>query len=295
MDTLLSMRVFCQVVNSGSFTRAAELLDISIPMASKHVSHLEKHIGAQLLHRNQRNLKLTEQGENYFRDCTTALSLLDNAAEEAMQGRCNPKGVLRINAPVWFSCETFAHLVAQYQATYPDVEVILTLSNRHVDLNSDGEDVALRLSHHLQDNLIAKKITHIPFYLVATPNYLARYSMPTKPEQLEQHLFILPTYTDLNSLKVQHNGKLITLTLGKSVARSNHTQMIANLIRADMGIGYIPAWLAGEDLVTGKLIQILPKIKIIDPPLYAVYTNRQFMKAKVRSFIDFLANHLSCN
>lgn len=86
MDTLLSLKVFCQVVQSGSFTKAAELLDISIPMASKHVAALEKNLGTQLLYRNNRSLKLTEQGEQYFRDCSHILELLAQANEQAQAG-----------------------------------------------------------------------------------------------------------------------------------------------------------------------------------------------------------------
>ncbi|ULJ59971.1 LysR family transcriptional regulator [Wielerella bovis] len=290
MDTLFSMKVFCQVVQSGSFTRAADLLDISTPMASKHVAHLEKHIAAQLLYRNNRSLKLTEQGEAYYRDCLHALELLGQAAEQAAAGKTTPQGTLRVSAPVWFACDKFARMVAAYQARYPEVDVVLTLTNRHVDLNSDGEDLALRLSDSLSENIIAKRLGAIPFYLVATPIYLAQHGTPKTPQDLAQHNVILPTYTDMSQLKLDYLGEKIFVQLhGKT--RSNHTQMVAAMIRSDAGIGYMPAWLADDDLVTGKLVRLLPDLPMIEPPLYAVYANRQFMKAKVRSFIDFMAEH----
>ena len=115
MDTLLSMKVFCQVVQSGSFTRAAERVGISVPMASKHVAHLEKSLGARLLYRNNRSLKPTEQGEAYYRDCSYALELLAQAAEQAGAGTANPQGTLRISAPVWFACDVFARMMAAYR------------------------------------------------------------------------------------------------------------------------------------------------------------------------------------
>ena len=288
MDTLFSMKVFCQVVQSESFTKAADLLDISTPMASKHVSHLEKSIGVQLLYRNNRSLKLTEQGEAYYQDCLHALELLEQAAEVAAAGKSKPQGTLRVSAPVWFACDKFARMVAAYQAKYPDVELVLTLTNRHVDLNSDGEDLALRLSKTLNENLIAKQLGIIPFYLVATPDYLARQGTPQTPDDLVRHAAVLPTYTNMSSLTIQHEGQSVVLALDGKL-RSNHTQMVAAMIRAGAGIGYMPAWLADDDLVTGKLVRLLPDYTISEPPLYAVYTNRQFMKAKSRSFIDFLA------
>ncbi|MDK4679747.1 LysR family transcriptional regulator [Kingella negevensis] len=290
MDTLFSMKVFCQVVQSGSFTRAADLLDISIPMTSKHVVHLEKHVGAQLLYRNNRSLKLTEQGESYYQDCLTALDVLEQAAAQATQGTKTPQGTLRISAPVWFACDRFAQLIAKYCEQYPKVEPVLTLSNRHVDLNSDGEDIALRLSHSLAENIIARPLGVIPFYLVATQQYLAKHGHPKTAEDFAQHNAILPSYTDMSQQKVKLGGEQITLQLHGKI-QSNHTQMVASMIYAHAGIGYMPAWLADEDLSTGKLVNLLPE-PITNPPLYAVYAKRQFMKATVRSFIDFLAKEL---
>lgn len=293
MDTLLSMKVFCQVVQSGSFTRAADLLDISIPMASKHVSHLEKTIGAQLLYRNNRSLKLTDQGDAYYRDCQSALELLAQAAETASAGADHPQGTLRIAAPVWFACDKFARMLAAYQARYPDVEVELTLSNRHVDLNSDGEDLALRLSDSLAENIVAKRLGNIPFYLVATPTYLAQHGTPHTPKDLAQHQAILPTYVDLSNMTTEYQGKPTTLAFQGSKMRSNHTQMVAALIRAHVGIGYMPAWLADDDITAGKLIRLLPECPMNNPSFYAVYVNRQYMKAKVRSFIDFMSAQMA--
>ena len=287
MDTLLSMKVFCQVVQSGSFTKAADLLDISIPMASKHVSHLEKTIGAQLLYRNNRSLKLTEQGENYYRDCASALDLLNQAAEHASAGTTKPQGTLRITAPVWFACPKFARWLAVYQQRYPDVEVELTLTNRRVDLNSDGEDLALRLSDSLSENIIAKPLGAIPFYLVASPDYLARYGIPATPQDLQHHHAVLPTYVDLSRFEGEYQGEKINFTLHGKMP-SNHTQMVAELIRAGIGIGYVPAWLAEDDLLSGRLVRLLPYQPVRRPPFYAVYARCQFMKAKVRSFIDFM-------
>lgn len=291
MDTLLSMRVFCQVVQSGSFTRAAELLDVSIPMASKHVSHLEKTIGTQLLYRNNRHLQLTEQGEIYYRDCVVALEILTQAANQATCSSHQLSGTLRVSVPVWFSCHTFAQLMTAFRQRYPDVELQLTLTNKHVDLNSDGEDVALRLSHNLSENLIARRLTSLSFLLVAAPNYLAKQGLPEKPDDLRQHWGILPSYTDMSQQIVWRDGVQYAFELA-SVVRASNTLMVAEMIRAGAGIGYVPIWVAQDDLAKGNLVHVLPEYKLPEIPLYAVYTNRQFMNAKLRSFIDFLVQHL---
>ena len=288
MDTLLSMKVFCQVVQSGSFTRAAQHLDISLPMASKHVSHLERTIQARLLYRNKRNLKLTEQGEHYYQDCLLALDILEQAANQAGAGISQPRGLLRVTAPVWFSNPIFADWVAEYQAHYPEVELMLTLTNRSVDLNSDGEDLALRMSHHLADNVIAKPLAHIPFYLTASPDYLAANGTPTDMAELAEHQGILPNYTDILQTPLTRNGATETLNL-KAKIRTNNTLMTYHLARSGAGIGFLPQWLVSHDLQNGQLVHLLPDYHIPDIALYAVYTTRDFLSAKVRSFIDFIA------
>ncbi|XXQ68570.1 LysR family transcriptional regulator [Neisseriaceae bacterium B1] len=289
MDTYFSMKVFCQVVQSGSFTRAAQLLDISIPMASKHVAHLEKNLGIQLLYRNNRTLKLTEQGETYFQNCLAALEILDQAADEATaMNSAKPRGTLRISAPIWFACDKFAAWVTEYQQLYPQVELVISLTNRRVDLNSDGEDLALRLTHTLAENVIAKPLGKIPFYLVASPSYLAEHGIPQTPEAFNEMQAVLPTYTDMTHEQIQSPHGFATLNLaGKT--RSDNTLMIASLIRAGSGIGYMPSWLAEEDLDSGKLVRLLPDYVLRTPPLYAVYASRRSMNSRLRSFIDFIS------
>ncbi|MDO4640389.1 MAG: LysR family transcriptional regulator [Neisseria sp.] len=288
MDTLLSMKVFCQVVQSGSFTRAAEHLDISLPMASKHVSHLESSIQARLLYRNKRNLKLTEQGERYYQDCLLALDILEQAANQAGAGTSQPRGLLRLTAPVWFSNPVFAGWLAEYQARYPEVELMLTLTNRSVDLNSDGEDLALRMTNQLAENVIAKPLASLSFYLVAAPAYLEKHGMPQTPADLPKHNGILPNYTDILQTPLTLNGHTETLNL-KAKTRTNNTLMTYHMTKAGAGIGFLPEWLIQEDLQNRQLIRLLDNYQIPKISLYAVYTSRDFLSAKVRSFIDFIA------
>lgn len=287
MDTLLSMKVFCQVVHSGSFTRAAEQLDISVPMASKHVAHLEKSVNARLLYRNNRRLSLTEQGEAYYRDCLAALDILEQAAARAAGSTARPQGRLRVSIPVWFANPVFAGWMTEYRQRYPEVSLHLTLTNHSVNLDGDGEDVALRLSKQPADNLIARALAEIEFYLVAAPAYLARHGTPITPQELAQCQAVLPSYTDLSSLPLHRNGETHTVPLQAAVY-SNNTQMIYQLVCAGAGVGYLPEWLLRADVQTGRLRRLLPDYRAAPMPFYAVYTQRKLLSAKVRSFIDFI-------
>ncbi|OAM26094.1 LysR family transcriptional regulator [Eikenella longinqua] len=287
MDTLLSMKVFCQVVHSGSFTRAAEQLDISVPMASKHVAHLERSLNARLLYRNNRRLSLTEQGEAYHRDCLAALDMLEQAAARAAGSTARPQGRLRVSIPVWFANPVFAGWMSEYRQRYPEVSLQLTLTNHSVNLDGDGEDIALRLSKQPAENLIARALAEIEFCLVAAPAYLAAHGTPAAPQDLAAHQAILPSYTDVSSLPLRRHGETHTAELQAAIY-SNNTQMIYQLVCAGAGVGYLPEWLLRADIQTGRLRRLLPDYQAAPLPFYAVYTQRKLLSAKVRSFIDFM-------
>ena len=131
----------------------------------------------------------------------------------------------------------------------------------------------------------------MPFYLCASPDYIQQHGMPQHPDELPQHQAVLPTYTDMSHQYADYQGEKTLFRLSAAV-RSNNTQMLASLIRCGEGIGYIPGWLAEEDLSSGKLIKLLPEYSVPAVPFYAVYAERRFMGANVRSLIDFLANKL---
>ena len=294
MDTLFSLKVFRQVVQSGSFTRAAEQLDISTAMASKHVSHLENSIKAKLLHRNSRNLHLTEAGEEYYRQCSYALDTLDTAAQKAAGGADTPQGMLRVTMPLWFAGNLIGTWLAEYRERYPEVTLDLVLDNRHVDLIAEGFDLALRVSKTLSPSLIVKPLAQIQFVLLASPDYLAKHGKPQTPEEAMRHPAILPSYTDQRNLEITHQktGEKSILTLNP-VILSDNTLMIRELVRAGAGIAYQPLWSVRQDLAEGRLVSLLPDYRVRTDQLNAVYVDRAFLSAKVRSFIDFLNEKIS--
>ena len=287
MDTLLSLKVFREVVQQGSFTRAADKLDISTAMASKHVSHLENSVKAKLLHRNSRNLHLTEAGEEYYRQCSYALETLESAAERAASGTDTPQGLLRITMPQWFATPRVAGWLAEYRRRYPEVALELALANRKIDLIADGFDLALRVPNEPHPSLIVKPLADIRFLLVAAPDYLRRHGVPATPAEAAQHQAVLPSYTDMSHVAFSRNGHTETLALQAAV-HSDNTLMCRKMIQAGCGIGYLPEWTVCNDLREGKLVRLLPDYHMPPIKLYAAYVDRAFLSAKVRSFIDFL-------
>jgi DNA-binding transcriptional LysR family regulator len=156
MDTLVSLKVFCLVVELKSFSSAARRLGISTAMASKHVMHLERRLNTRLLNRTSRSLSLTESGALYFDHSRRTLNDLEDVEAAVTKATVVPRGILRISAPVWLANPSFVGVLADYQARYPDVQLDIDLSGRIVNLVEEGFDLALRVARTLGDSLIAR-------------------------------------------------------------------------------------------------------------------------------------------
>lgn len=199
MDTLKSLQVFCTIVEKGSLTKAGEYLGLSLAMTSKHLQHLESHVQAKLLHRNNRTLSLTDIGEQYYAEAVHALDILQDATTRAHAGTIFPEGKLRVMAPVWFATPYFVGLLAAFQRQYPKIELIVDLENRFTDLIEQGYDLALRVVNAPQDNLIVRKLGDIAFYYVASPDFLANHGCPNSQDELPNFTGIMPNYTQLDT------------------------------------------------------------------------------------------------
>jgi DNA-binding transcriptional LysR family regulator len=295
MDRLTSLRVFRDVVESGSFVAAAERLGVSAPMASKHVAQLEKSLGARLLHRSSRHLSLTEAGEAWHEQSRRALDLLD--AAEAAIGQKNeaPRGQLKVSAPVWCATPRIARVLASFRERFPEVLVDMHLENRKVDLAADGYDLALRATQEPSPALIARPLVRLQFHLVAAAAYLARTGVPTVPADLAKLGAIVPSYVNIEGLALKGpGGRQVPLRL-QPVMKSDDTTLTLHAVRAGMGMAFLPEWLIDEDLAAGRLVRLVPDYAAPGMTLFAVYTSRQYMAPKMRSFIDFLGERLSAH
>ena len=292
MDRLTSLRVFREVVESGSFVAAAERLAISAPMASKHVAQLEKSLGARLLHRSSRHLSLTEAGQAWYEQSRRALDLLDAAEDAIGQKDDTPRGQLKVSAPVWCANARFAEVLAGYRERCPEVLVDLHLENRKVDLAADGYDLALRATQEPSPALIARPLCRQQFHLVAAPACIARGGLPAVPADLARLDAIVPSYVSIEGLALKGpDGRQAPLRLAP-VLRSDDTTLTLHAVRAGIGMSFLPEWLVDEDIAAGRLLRLVPDYAAPPVTLFAVYTSRQYMAPKLRSFIDFLGERL---
>ena len=287
MDTLLSLRVFREVVDSGSFVAAASRLNLSTAMASKHVAHLERQLGARLLNRTSRHLSLTEAGSAYLEQCREALDSLQAGEAALGLSREAPRGVLKVTAPVWFANRRFAEVLAGYKRQHPEVMIDIRLENRRVDLAGEGYDLALRVTSDPAPALIVRPLCTLQFHLVATPAFLKRARRPRSPADAAALGAILPTYVSLDALELAGPAGREKVRLTATM-KSDDTTLSYHAVHAGIGMACLPDWLVADDLRCGTLKRVLPAYAVPAFTLYAAYTSRKYMTAKVRSFIDFL-------
>ncbi|AZG06454.1 LysR family transcriptional regulator [Pigmentiphaga sp. H8] len=290
MDTLVSMKVFRLVVEAGSFARAAGQLGISPAMASKHLAHLERSLGARLLNRTSRHVSPTEAGQVYFEQCCEALDLLDNAEATLQDSHAEPRGQLKITAPVWCANGRFAGMLACYRERYPRVVIDLRLSNYKVDLAEEGFDLALRATAAQNaPSLIVRPLCEVRFVLAASRDYVDRHGPFESPAQLADRPAVLPAYIKRpEEIPLQGPAGPATLRVPAAL-KTDDSSLARHSLLAGIGPGYLPEWLIAGDLDSGALVRLLPQYRPPSVTLYAAYTSRKFMVPKVRTFIDFFS------
>jgi len=187
MNHLDDIKAFVKVAELGSYTRAAEALDLSRTRVSRQVMALEEALGARLIQRTTRRLHLTEAGERYLARAQGILLALEEAAAEVSSGTCTVSGWLRINGPMSFGTRYLAPQVARFMQAHPGLDVRLDLNDRRVDLLEEGYDLAIRIGSLPDSSLIAKRLTRCQLVFCASPEYLAQHGTPTRIEDLSQH------------------------------------------------------------------------------------------------------------
>lgn len=292
MDRLTSLQVFREVVDAGSFAAAAKRLSMSAPMVSKHLALLERELGARLLNRSNRRLSLTEEGRVYDASCREALDALATAADAIGHRSVAPRGLLKVSAPVWCATPGFAAALADYRERCPEVLVEMRLENRKVDLVAEGYDLALRVTAEPAPTLIARPLARLPFYLVASPGFVKRHGTPQRAADLARYPAILPTYVSLDGLTLQGPQGNVRVPLTAAL-RTDDSTLAYHSVHAHLGLSYLPEWLVAGDLRDGRLVRLLPDHAQAPLTLYAIYTSRQYMAPKLRSFIDFFSARLA--
>lgn len=287
MDTLTGIKMFLQVVESGSFVGAADRLDVSTAMVSKHVMNVEGRLGVRLLNRNSRTLSLTEPGKVYFERCKVILDDLEETELELGSLGNTARGTLRITCPSWFAGQRLADTLARYRQRYPQVVVDVSFEDRIVDLVEEGYDLALRVSPDprlLPAGLIARPVKSMAFFVAASREYLKHHGTPKSPQDLAQHDCIAVGSQD--SWVLQGPGGKIEAP-ARVVARYRSMAGVAHAVAAGMGLAALPRIFFEDPFFQHQLVPILTDHPFAQATLYLVYVSRRNAPLKIRTFIDF--------
>lgn len=288
MNRFDALSIFIAVCEAQGFAPAARKLGISASVATRAVAGLEEKLNVRLLQRTTRSLRLTEAGQTYLERARRIMADLDEADQTAQSHNAEPAGLLSISAPVLFGRMHVVPALRGYMEKYPKVTVDLRLSDGLVNLVEEGFDLAVRIGHLPDSQLMAVKVGQTKKVVVAAPSYLDRVGRPDHPSDLEKMDIISFSQTGSNpDWRFENGGREIRPRLSMKLNTNNADAAIA-FAKAGGGATRILCYQSYEAMVTGELEQILTPYAPSDIPVQLVYPSSRMMSVKVRSFIDFV-------
>ena len=281
---LNEIMVFIKVVQQGSFSQAAKQLAMPNSTVSSKVSSLEKRLGTTLITRTTRRLNITPAGLAYFKKCLHGLEEIKSGEDEIAANQGEPQGLLRITAPVELGTSILPQVIQSYIVKYPKVSVEVILTDRRVELLTEGIDLAIRAGELKDSTLIGKKLGYGTFFPFASPKYLKSHGEPSHPHELKSHQLLHFTPIGSESWKlVGPRGSLNVAVPSKMII--NDLTMIKSLALAGMGIALLPSFFCKAEQSSNRLLRILPEWQTVQSPIHFVYPAQKFVNSKVSAFI----------
>lgn len=291
LDRFTGMQVLSRVAALGSFSAAARSIGLSQTMVTRHVDAIEDRLGIRLFHRSTRRLTLTEAGQDYVAAVERILAEVEEVEGAATAEASEPRGTLRLNLPLAFGVRQAVPATAAFAALYPGLTIDIGLTDRFIDLVEEGWDLALRIGRLRDSSLVARRLAPIRTVLCAAPAYLASRGTPRTLADLAGHNclgYTLPTPANAERWPFGREGEFEVAVTG--TFRANNGDALRAAALAGIGLVYQPTFLLGDELRSGQLVPVI----LDQPPFqfanaYAVYAPGRHVPAKVRRFIDFLA------
>ena len=283
---ITAIQTYAKVVQTGSFTRAAEALDTHKAYVSRVVSQLERELGARLLERSTRALSMTEVGREFYERVTLILAAVEDAKQAVVQTQDVPRGTLKLTCSVEFGMLAVGRWVNQYLEQYPQMKVHAEMTGRIVDVVHEGFDLAIRVGELPDSTLTARLLGHLKYALYVSKAYLKGKVAPHQPEDLVGHDLLA-----FAALGRQHHWQLLRRGETRRVAlnarfRSTSFFTIRDAAAAGLGIAVLPRWIGDPLVADRKLLRILKDWHPPDVPVHAVFASTRFLAPKVRAFVD---------
>ncbi|SUT91892.1 LysR family transcriptional regulator [Actinobacillus lignieresii] len=286
MDKLNAINLFCRVIETQSFTQAAQLEQISLAMASKLIAQLEEHLNARLLHRTTRKITPTEAGLLYYQRCLPILNELKDAENSVSNITSTLQGKITISLPMDFGSRFVAPYLGQFMTTYPNIQLNIEFSDRRVDVVAEGYDLVLRIGALEDSSIVAKRIARSELVLIASPDYLAKQGTPENLEQLTEHTCLI--YENHQQWQFMDGEQKMKIKPNAHVI-SNNGYALLQMTKAGQGIVNLPLFLVKEEISAGNLVEILPQYKQHSIDISVLYPHRRYLSPKVKVFIEFLS------
>ncbi len=288
MSNLTDMEIFARVVTAGSMSAAGREMGLSPAVVSKRIRRLEDKLGTRLLQRTTRQIALTEAGHGFHDRVLAILASVEEAETFVTRGSAQARGTLKVSAPTSFGRMHVAPYLARFLEANPDLYVSLDLSDEFVDIVGDGYDLAIRIAELSDSSLVARRLAPVHRVLCASPSYIERHGEPKSIDDLvENHVRVAAAAQDPWRLMGPRGLEIVKTD---APLRTNSSEVVREAVLAGVGIALRSTWDVGPELREGKLQIVLPQYRASkDVGLHAVYPTRRFLPAKVRVFIDFLA------
>lgn len=288
MSHLADMEIFARVVATGNMSAAARDLGLSPAVISKRLSRLEERLGTRLLQRTTRQVAMTEAGQGYHQRILAILASIEEAESFVTRRSSDARGTLKISAPTTFGRMHIAPYLGPFMRRNPELTVNMVLSDEMVDIVGESYDLAIRIAELSDSSLVAKRLAPVRRILVASPRYLEEYGTPNMIEDLDHHICLSPHNNEPWRLEGPE-GPVTLRPVGP--IQTNSSEVIREAVLGGLGIAQRSTWDIGPELAQGQLVHILPQYAASSNlAIHAVYPSRQFLPAKTRFFIDYLAS-----
>ncbi|MFL1545308.1 MULTISPECIES: LysR family transcriptional regulator [Pseudomonas] len=292
MNPFEDMRLFCQVMESGSFTAAAEQLGLSKQFVSRRLIQLEDRLGVRLLNRSTRRLDVTPLGQSYYESALRLLGEVEQVEQGIAGQNSEPRGTLRLSAPLSFAMAHLGCLLPMFLQRHPHVSVEVDLSDRPVDLIGEGYDLVLRIGTLEDSTLIARRIGSVERVYCASPEYLAQRGTPFKPEDLGDHDCLPYGHGRQVQWRFLTKGKVQSVNVSGRM-RVNNGELLRDTAIAGLGVTYLPTFIVADALQDGRLVTVLEDFTPEALTLSAVYPQHRQSSRPVQALVEFLRERLA--
>jgi len=292
MENLNRMMIFYHVVDLGSFTEAAKVLKMAKSAVSRHVTLLEKQVGARLLNRTTRQLNLTEVGRIYFQSCKKIVEETQYMQNEISVLQNQPVGSLKIATTNSLGIQYITPLIVKFMRLYPKLNIELMLQDQVIDMVEENIDVCVRVGWLQNSDLVATKVADSRLVLAASPSYLKQYGPIVTPKDLEKHACVIfsllpnPTKWTFTQKKQQETVSV------SAIIKTNNAGAVKALLLQGAGASVLSHFIVAEDLREGRLVELLPNYDLGSAGVYLVYQEKQYKQLKIQLFNDFIKKNL---